>query len=71
MIDLKVKSSELISKVNVCLDIDSAIDKTVAISIITDWADFKEIKWENFRKNKIPVFHILNNSNHNVYPDIN
>ena len=69
--DLKVKSSELISKVNVCLDIDSAIDKTDAISIITDWADFKEIKWGNIRKNKIPVFHILNNSNHNVYPDIN
>ncbi len=69
--DLKVKSSELISKVNVCLDIDSAINKTDAISIITDWADFKQIKWENIRKNKIPVFHILNNSNHNVYPDIN
>jgi UDPglucose 6-dehydrogenase len=58
--DLLSKRLELINRVSVCLNTNSAINETDAISIITEWDEFKKIK-----KGKIPVFQVIKN----VYPN--
>ena len=54
--DLKLKSSELINRVNIYLDVNTVINGTDAISVITEWDKFRLINWKKIRKSGIPVF---------------
>ena len=55
--DPKIKHQHLerINRVNIYLDVNSAINDTDAISVITEWDEFKRINWRMIRQ-KTPVF---------------
>ena len=50
-----IKRSEIINRVNPCSNLGSAINETDAISVITEWDEFRGINWEIIRK-KTPIF---------------
>jgi UDPglucose 6-dehydrogenase len=50
-----LKPSEIINRVNICLNLDSAINDTDAISVITEWDEFKTINSKLIGKTT-PIF---------------
>ncbi len=50
--ELKLKNFEIINRVKIYPKMELAVNNTDAISIITEWDEFKKIR----KKNKIPIF---------------
>ena len=52
----QIKFSNFLNRITVCNDIQSALNSTEAVSILTEWNEFKKINWSKYKNLKVNLF---------------